>query len=91
MTGKPVADMLKRGVFYLPSDRRAEGLVLVCGARENIALGALDQPEFSNLLFLDGAARNVSGRESSPSGWISGHSISNSALNISPAATSRRR
>jgi ribose transport system ATP-binding protein len=52
VTGKSVADMLKRGVFYLPSDRRAEGLVLVSGARENIALGALDQPEFSNLLFL---------------------------------------
>ena len=29
VTGKSVADMLKRGVFYLPSDRRAEGLVLV--------------------------------------------------------------
>jgi ribose transport system ATP-binding protein len=52
ITGRSVAAMLKRGLFYLPSDRRAEGLVLVRGARENIALAALDRPEYSNLAFL---------------------------------------
>jgi ribose transport system ATP-binding protein len=52
VTGKSVPEMLKRGVFYLPSDRRAEGLVMVRGARENIALPALAQPDFSKLAFL---------------------------------------
>src|SRR5262249_51023146 len=52
VTGKPVAQMLKRGVFYLPSDRRAEGLVLVRGARENIALPVLKEREFSYLFLL---------------------------------------
>ena len=52
VTGKPVDEMLGRGVFYLPSDRRAEGLVMVRGARENISLAALDRPDFSSLIFL---------------------------------------
>jgi ribose transport system ATP-binding protein len=52
VTGKPVGQMLRRGIFYLPSDRRAEGLVMVRGARENIALAALERPDFSNLIFL---------------------------------------
>jgi ribose transport system ATP-binding protein len=52
IAGRSVAAMLKRGLFYLPSDRRAEGLLLVRGARENIALAALDRPEYSNLAFL---------------------------------------
>jgi ribose transport system ATP-binding protein len=50
--GLPVRSMLARGMFYMPSDRRAEGLLLMRGARENIALPALDRPEFSGRLFL---------------------------------------
>jgi ribose transport system ATP-binding protein len=34
-------EMLKRGLFYLPPDRKAEGLVLPFTARSNIALPAL--------------------------------------------------
>jgi ribose transport system ATP-binding protein len=47
VTGRPVSEMLKRGMFYLPSDRRNEGLLLVRGARENISLAALGEPAFS--------------------------------------------
>ncbi len=48
----PVRSILARGMFYVPSDRRTEGLLLMRGARENIALPSLDRPDFSGLLFL---------------------------------------
>ncbi len=44
--------MLSRGVVYVPPDRRAEGLVLMRPARENITLSALDQPTFARFGFL---------------------------------------
>jgi ribose transport system ATP-binding protein len=52
ITGKKVRDILRRGMFYLPGDRRAEGLILMRGARENIALPSLNSRELSNGLFL---------------------------------------
>jgi len=52
VTGHNVSDMLARGVFYVPSDRREEGLVMVRGARENISLASLDQEKFSGSVFL---------------------------------------
>jgi len=52
ITGRKVRDILRRGIFYLPGDRRAEGLILMRGARENIALPSLNSPELSNGLFL---------------------------------------
>ena len=51
-TGLAPRDMLARGFFYLPSDRREEGLVMLRGARENIALPSLALPAFSGRLFL---------------------------------------
>ena len=56
VTGLGVRDMLRRGVFYVPSDRREEGLVMVRNVRENIAVGSLDQPEFAGLVLLKRAA-----------------------------------
>ena len=50
--GRTVREMLARGVFYMPSDRRDEGLLLMRGARENISLASLDQPQFSAYGFL---------------------------------------
>jgi len=47
VTGLGPRAMLDRGFFYLPPDRRAEGLVVLRGARENIALPALHTPLFS--------------------------------------------
>jgi ribose transport system ATP-binding protein len=52
VTGRPVREMLRRGVFYLPADRRLEGLVLMRGTRENIALPSLTSPEYSGPIFL---------------------------------------
>lgn len=56
VTGLGVRDMLARGVFYVPSDRREEGLVMVRNVRENIAVASLDQPEFAGPAFLKRAA-----------------------------------
>ena len=56
VTGLGVRDMLGRGVFYLPSDRREEGLVMARNVRENIAVGSLDQPAFAGMVLLKRAA-----------------------------------
>ena len=48
---KPRA-MLDRGMYYVPSDRREEGLVMVQNVRENIVLPSLGMKLFSNKLFL---------------------------------------
>ncbi len=44
--------MLDRGLYYLPSDRRQEGLVMMQNVRENIALSSLWLRTFSNGFFL---------------------------------------
>ena len=44
--------MLDRGLYYLPSDRRKEGLIMMQNVRENVALPSLGLNTFSNLLFL---------------------------------------
>jgi ribose transport system ATP-binding protein len=55
VTGVKPARMLKRGLFYVPPDRREEGLVMVRSVRENIALPALDRPPLSRFGILDRA------------------------------------
>ena len=50
--------MLDRGFFYLPPDRRAEGLVMVRAARENISLPSLNLPRDSSGMFLNRGAEN---------------------------------
>ena len=52
VTGLPPRAMLDRGLFYIPSDRRAEGLVMQRSARENVALPSLYLDRFSGPLFL---------------------------------------
>jgi ribose transport system ATP-binding protein len=52
VTGKSIAHMLDRGLFYLTSNRRDEGLVMVRNVRENMSLPALVTPEFSSKGFL---------------------------------------
>lgn len=44
--------MLRRGVAYVPPDRRAEGLVITRPVRENVSLAALELPAFSRFGFL---------------------------------------
>ena len=53
--------MLDRGFFYLPPDRRDEGLVMMRGARENISLPSLGLAAVLRRPFLDRAAREGAG------------------------------
>ena len=50
VTGRPTRDLLRGGVFYLPPDRKAEGLQLAATTRENIALSLLDRGDVSSRL-----------------------------------------
>lgn len=52
VTGLGPRAMLNRGLYYLPSDRCAEGLVMLQNVRENVALPSLGLSAFSNALFL---------------------------------------
>jgi ribose transport system ATP-binding protein len=44
---------LDRGMLYLPSDRRSEGLVMMQSVRENVSLPSLSLEKFSSGLFLN--------------------------------------
>jgi ribose transport system ATP-binding protein len=61
VAGASTRDLLSRGLFYVPPDRREEGLMMMRSCRENIALPSLDRPPFSRGVFLDraGEARRV--------------------------------
>jgi ribose transport system ATP-binding protein len=56
VTGANPSAMLERGLFYVPPDRREEGLVMVRSVRENVALPALGRPPLSRFGILDRAA-----------------------------------
>lgn len=43
VTGAPAPALVRQGIFYLPSDRKSEGLQLAATARENIAVSMLDR------------------------------------------------
>ena len=47
-TGAPTRTMMRDGIFFLPSDRKEEGLVLGATARSNIGLSVLNRPEARN-------------------------------------------
>jgi ribose transport system ATP-binding protein len=55
-TGQGPREMLERGMFYIPPDRREEGLVMIRSVRENMTLPSLRQKAFSGRLFLRRAA-----------------------------------
>jgi ribose transport system ATP-binding protein len=52
VTGAPTRRMMGEGAFYLPSDRKTEGLVLGASGRGNLALSVLDNPATRGLLGL---------------------------------------
>ena len=56
VTGASSRQMLERGFFYLPPDRRSEGLVMMRSVRENTTLASLDLAEFSSGPWLKRAA-----------------------------------
>ena len=55
--------MLDRGLYYLPSNRRAEGLVMLQNVRENLSLASLGLPDFSNKLFLKKRAERIKAKK----------------------------
>jgi ribose transport system ATP-binding protein len=61
VTGASTRKLLDQGLFYIPPDRREEGLVMMRSCRENIALPSLAEPPFSRGWLLDraGEARKV--------------------------------
>ncbi len=59
VTGRKPRAMLDRGFFYLPPDRRGEGLVMMRGGRENISLPSLGLSPFSNGPFLNRPAERA--------------------------------
>ena len=60
VTGLGVQEMLGKGFFYNPPDRRAEGLVMVRNCRENISLPSLGLPDFQSFgLLRKGEERRI--------------------------------
>ncbi|MEW9807679.1 sugar ABC transporter ATP-binding protein [Mesorhizobium marinum] len=57
VTGRPTRQLLREGVFYLPPDRKSEGLVLTASARDNIRLGLLDRRDLGGPLGLHSPAK----------------------------------
>jgi ribose transport system ATP-binding protein len=56
VTGKKPRELMDRGLFYLPPDRRAEGLMMIRSCLENMTLPSLSRPPFMRGGFLDRAA-----------------------------------
>jgi ribose transport system ATP-binding protein len=61
VTGASTRDLLDQGLFYLPPDRREEGLIMMRSCRENISLPSLALEPFSRggLLNRAGEVRKV--------------------------------
>jgi len=55
VTGATTRELLNRGLFYLPPDRREEGLVMMRSCRENMSLPSLDRRPFARGPLLDRA------------------------------------
>ena len=67
VTGRSARAMLDLGAFYLPPDRREEGLIMMRSVRENVSLPWLAARRFSRFGFLDrrrerAAVRDVADR-----------------------------
>ena len=52
VTGSTPRQMLRNGMFYVPSDRKADGLLMMRSVRENVALPCLSLDRFSKLTLL---------------------------------------
>ena len=56
VTGSSPRRMLKNGMFYVPSDRKSDGLLMMRGVRENIVLPSVRLAQFSKLTLIRRAA-----------------------------------
>ena len=63
VTGLPSRRMLDKGFFYVPADRRDEGLMMMRSVRENVALPALSTPDFSRGFLLRRDAESARTRD----------------------------
>ncbi len=59
LTGAPTRRFLRNGVFYLPPDRKNEGLMLSATARHNINLGLLFRDEIATPVGISTRRQNV--------------------------------
>lgn len=48
LSNRPARDLLRQGLFYLPPDRKHDGLQLTASSEQNLILGLLDQPTIRN-------------------------------------------
>jgi ribose transport system ATP-binding protein len=63
VTGRSARAMLDLGAFYLPSDRREDGLIMMRSVRENVSLPWLGASPFTRFGFLDRASEKAKVRE----------------------------
>jgi ribose transport system ATP-binding protein len=56
VTGRTPRELMNEGLFYIPPDRREEGLIMIRSCLENMTLAALSRPPFARGVFLDRAA-----------------------------------
>ena len=89
VTGQSVKRMLRRGLYYVPADRRDEGLMMMRGARENISCPRLTG-RTSHRSCSSGAASSATGPGARREGRASPAPIFERDMDHFPAATSRR-
>lgn len=70
-----IRGMLDRGLYYVPSDRREEGLAMMLSVRENMTLSALKLPKFSKASVIQRGAERQIVDELSRSLELSPHNI----------------
>jgi len=63
VTARSARAMLDRGAFYLPPDRREEGLVMMRSVRENVSLPWLAARPFTRFGFLDRSSERTKVRD----------------------------
>jgi ribose transport system ATP-binding protein len=63
VTGRSAREMLDLGAFYLPPDRREEGLIMMRSVRENVALPWLASRPFARFGLLDRGRERAEVRE----------------------------
>jgi len=59
MTGAATRKFLRAGIFYLPPDRKNEGLMLTATARQNISLGLLFRDDVIGAMGLSSGRLNI--------------------------------
>ena len=83
VTGSTPGQMLRRGLFYLPPDRKSEGLVPAFSSRANIVLPALRSKPLTALGLVSTAARDELARRVARDVELSDRNLSRSVAVLS--------